>query len=37
MYLNANIQVIEWNNSGHNIHRDFPVEFSESLLSYIEK
>lgn len=35
--INPNIQVIEWNNSGHNIHRDFPVEFSEGLLSYIEK
>ena len=35
--INPIIQVIEWNNSGHNIHRDFPVEFSEGLLSYIEK
>ncbi|MEC7838084.1 MAG: alpha/beta hydrolase [Chloroflexota bacterium] len=34
--LNPKIEILKWEKSGHNIHRDFPKEFSEALISYIE-
>ncbi len=34
--LNPSIQINKWDNSGHNIHRDFPSEFSESIIEFIE-
>lgn len=35
--INRKIQIINWEKSGHNIHRDFPNEFSEKLVDYIEQ
>jgi len=34
--LNSKIEIQNWEKSGHNIHRDFPKEFSEKLIDYIE-
>ena len=33
--LNPKIEVTNWLKSGHNIHRDFPEEFSQSLINFI--
>ena len=35
--INPKIEIQNWEKSGHNIHRDFPKEFSEKLINYIEK
>lgn len=35
--INPKIEIQNWEKSGHNIHRDFPKEFSEKLIDYIEK
>ena len=34
--LNSSIKINKWEKSGHNIHRDFPAEFSKSILEFIE-
>ncbi len=34
--LNSKIEIQNWEKSGHNIHRDFPKEFTEKLIDYIE-
>jgi|TARA_B110000263_G_scaffold235333_1_gene233707 pimeloyl-ACP methyl ester carboxylesterase len=33
--LNPSIKIKKWVNSGHNIHRDFPDEFCESIINFI--
>ena len=35
--ITPKIEIQNWEKSGHNIHRDFPKEFSEKLINYIEK
>ena len=33
--LNPSIKIKKWQNSGHNIHRDFPEDFCKSIKSFI--